>query len=179
MAGRGPGSLLILSTTSGTLLVQSACVLPPMFSKVLPTIVLPGTKLFRVKILQSSCAFLVIDVLGSVWCVPGPSKRNARTHSQRNEARERRKERGRLLLRSRLPLPPCTINPRGAGGTGAGAQSSYSPRRRRIGCPPLPTLASALAIIADSSNIPWFLVPPPQSLWFWAAREQGELVSEF
>ena len=64
-----------------------------MFSKVLPTIVLPGTKLFRVKILQSSCAFLVIDVLGSVWCVPGPSKRNARTHSQRNEAkRDERKE---------------------------------------------------------------------------------------
>ena len=155
-----------------------------MFSKVLPTIVLPGTKLFRVKILQSSCAFLVIDVLGSVWCVPGPSKRNARTHSQRNEARERRKERGRLLLRSscssRLPLLPCTINPRGAGGTGASAQSSYSPRRRRrIGCPPRPTLASALAIIADPSNIPWFVVPPPQSLWFWAAREKGELVSEF
>jgi len=148
-----------------------------MFSKVLPTIVLSVTKLFRVK-------FLKTDVLAIASVMVVLAKRNTRTHSQRNEARERRKERGRLLLRSscssRLPLPPCTINPRGAGGTGAAAQASYSPRRRRrIGCPPLPTLASALAIIADSSNIPWFLVPPPQSLWFWAAREQGELVSEF
>lgn len=142
----------------------------PRFSQ---PIVLSGTKLFRVK-------FLKTDVLAIASVMVVLAKRNTRTHSQRNEARERRKERGRLLLRSRLPLPPCTINPRGAGGTSAAAQASYSPsRRRRIGCPPLPTLASALAIIADPSNIPWFLVPPPQSLWFWAAREQGELVSEF